>query len=101
MLPEVALNEPELHSDVSGKISGRRNNARLDLNLRLELWGWRDQIRETLTDDVQLSRLLVGVIAPPGRGSITATQPLAVLRGSGPDLALVEALIQRCSVPEV
>ena len=42
----------------------------------------------------------LGVIAPPERGSITATQPLAVLRGSGPDVALVEALIERCSGPE-
>lgn len=43
----------------------------------------------------------LGVIAPPERGSITATQPLAVLRGSGPDLVLVERLIARCSTTEV
>jgi mannose-1-phosphate guanylyltransferase len=59
------------------------------------------------TVDVDAADLVVrrvagrlGVIAPPERGSITATQPLAVLRGSRPDLALVEALIERCSAPE-
>jgi mannose-1-phosphate guanylyltransferase len=54
-------------------------------------------------DDLVVRRVggRLGVIAPPERGSITATQPLAVLRGSGPDLALVEALIERCSAPEV
>jgi mannose-1-phosphate guanylyltransferase len=54
-------------------------------------------------DDLVVRRVAgrLGVIAPPERGSITATQPLAVLRGSGPDLALVEALIRRCSVSEV
>jgi mannose-1-phosphate guanylyltransferase len=53
-------------------------------------------------DDLIVRRVAgrLGVIAPPERGSITATQPLAVLRGSGPDLALVEALIERCSEPE-
>ena len=54
-------------------------------------------------DDLVVRRVggRLGVIAPPERGSITATQPLAVLRESGPDLALVEALIARCSIPEV
>ena len=54
-------------------------------------------------DDLVVRRVggRLGVIAPPERGSITATQPLAVLRGSRPDVALVEALIERCSVPEV
>jgi len=61
---------------------------------------------ETVTveiDDLVVRRVdgRLGVIAPPERGSITATQPLAVLHGSGPDLALVEALIERCSAPEV
>ena len=53
-------------------------------------------------DDLVVRRVAgrLGVIAPPERGSITATQPLAVLRGSGPDLALVDALIERCSEPE-
>jgi mannose-1-phosphate guanylyltransferase len=63
------------------------------------------QAGETVTveaDDLVVRRVggRLGVIAPPGGGSITATQPLAVLRGSGPDLALVEALILRCSEPE-
>ena len=53
-------------------------------------------------DDLVVRRIggRLGVIAPPERGSITATQPIAVLRGSGPDLALVEGLIERCSTPE-
>jgi mannose-1-phosphate guanylyltransferase len=53
-------------------------------------------------DDLVVRRVAgrLGVIAPPERGSITATQPIAVLRGSGPDLALVEGLIERCSTPE-
>jgi mannose-1-phosphate guanylyltransferase len=63
------------------------------------------QAGETVTveiDDLVVRRVggRLGVIAPPERGSITATQPLAVLRGSGPDVALVEALIERCSEPE-
>ncbi len=64
------------------------------------------QVGETV--DVEVDDLVVrrvggqlGVIAPPGRGSITATQPLAVLRGSGPDRVRIEALIERCSTPEV
>jgi mannose-1-phosphate guanylyltransferase len=54
-------------------------------------------------DDLVVRRVggRLGVIAPPERGSITATQPLAVLRGSGPDLVLVERLIERCSTTEV
>jgi hypothetical protein len=31
---------------------------------------------------------------------MTATQPIAVLRGSGPDRAIVEDLLERCSEPE-
>ena len=31
---------------------------------------------------------------------MTATQPIAILRGTGPDRALVEALLERCSEPE-
>jgi mannose-1-phosphate guanylyltransferase len=38
----------------------------------------------------------LGVIAPPERGSMTAAQPIAVLRGSAPDRDKVEALIERC-----
>jgi mannose-1-phosphate guanylyltransferase len=41
----------------------------------------------------------LGVIAPPERGSMTAAQPIAVLRGAAPDLGLIEALIRRCADP--
>ena len=30
---------------------------------------------------------------------MTATQPIAVLRGSAPDIALISGLIDRCSEP--
>ena len=39
----------------------------------------------------------LGVIAPPERGSMTAAQPIAVLRGSALDREKVEALIERCA----
>jgi mannose-1-phosphate guanylyltransferase len=39
----------------------------------------------------------LGVIAPPERGSMTAAQPIAVLRGSAPDRDKVEVLIERCA----
>ena len=39
----------------------------------------------------------LGVIAPPERGRMTATQPIAVLRGSGPDIDRIRELIERCS----
>jgi mannose-1-phosphate guanylyltransferase len=39
----------------------------------------------------------VGVIAPPERGSMTATQPIAVLRGSAPDIDRIRELIERCT----
>lgn len=42
----------------------------------------------------------LGIIVPPERGSMTAAQPIAVLHGSAPDRAAVEALIARCSEPE-
>ena len=50
-------------------------------------------------DDLIVRRIggRLGVIAPPERGRMTATQPIAVLRGAGPDRALVEALLERCS----
>ena len=53
-------------------------------------------------DDLVIRRVdgLLGVIAPPERGSITAMHPMAVLRGTGPDRNLIEALIERCSQPE-
>jgi mannose-1-phosphate guanylyltransferase len=50
-------------------------------------------------DDLVVRRVdgRVGVIAPPERGSMTAAQPIAVLRGSAPDIDLVKALIERCA----
>jgi len=42
----------------------------------------------------------LGVVVPPERGSMTAAQPIAILRGSAPDRAIVEALIARCAEPE-
>ena len=53
-------------------------------------------------DDLIVRRIggRLGVIAPPERGRMTATQPIAVLRGAGPDRALVERLLERCSEPE-
>ena len=42
----------------------------------------------------------LGVIAPPERGSMTAAQPIAVLRGAAPDVAIIRALIDRCAGPE-
>ena len=52
-------------------------------------------------DDLIVRRIggRLGVIAPPERGRMTATQPIAVLRGTGPDRALVEGLLERCSGP--
>jgi mannose-1-phosphate guanylyltransferase len=42
----------------------------------------------------------LGVIAPPERGSMTAVQPIAVLRGAAPDIARIRDLIDRCAGPE-
>jgi mannose-1-phosphate guanylyltransferase len=39
----------------------------------------------------------LGVIAPPERGSMTAAQPIAVLRGAAADLDKIDALIRRCA----
>lgn len=57
------------------------------------------------TVDVEADDLVIrrkdgrlGVIAPLGRGSMTATQPLAVLRGAAPDRARIDDLIARCAV---
>jgi len=41
----------------------------------------------------------LGVISPPEAGSMTATQPIAVLRGAGPDVDRIQALIDRCAEP--
>src|SRR3954454_11210878 len=53
-------------------------------------------------DDLVVRRVggRLGVTVPPERGSMTAAQPIAVLRGSGPDRAIVEGLLERCSEPE-
>ena len=53
-------------------------------------------------DDLVVRRVggRLGVIAPTERGSMTATQPIALLRGTAPDRAVVERLIERCSEPE-
>ncbi len=53
-------------------------------------------------DDVVIRRsgARLGIVAPLEGGSMTAVQPIAVLRGSAPDRHLVEALIARCSDPE-
>jgi mannose-1-phosphate guanylyltransferase len=50
-------------------------------------------------DDLVVRRVdgRLGVIAPPERGSITATQPIAVLRGTAPDIDKVRDLIERCA----
>jgi mannose-1-phosphate guanylyltransferase len=53
-------------------------------------------------DDLVVRRIggRLGVIAPPERGSMTATQPIAVLRGTAPDRSKIEQLLERCSEPE-
>jgi len=53
-------------------------------------------------DDLIVRRIggRLGVIAPPERGRMTAAQPIAILRGTGPDRPLVEGLLERCSEPE-
>ena len=57
---------------------------------------------EVEDDDLVVRRIggRLGVIAPPERGRMTATQPIAILRGTGPDRAIVEDLLERCSGPE-
>ncbi len=59
---------------------------------------------ETVTvedGDLVVRRLAgrLGVIVPPERGSMTAAQPIAVLRGAAPDIEAIRALIARCSEP--
>ena len=50
-------------------------------------------------DDLVVRRVegRLGVIAPPESGSMTATQPIAVLRGSAPHIERIRELIERCS----
>ena len=52
-------------------------------------------------DDLVIRRIAgrLGVVAPLGRGSMTATQPIAVLRGAAPDRARIDDLIERCAEP--
>jgi mannose-1-phosphate guanylyltransferase len=52
-------------------------------------------------DDLIVRRVggRLGVIAPLERGSMTATQPLAVLRGTAPDIEVIRTLIERCAEP--
>lgn len=49
-------------------------------------------------DDLVVRRVdgRLGVVVPQG-GSMKASQPIAILRGTGPDRALVEELIARCA----
>jgi len=56
---------------------------------------------EVEADDLVVRRVAgqLGVIAPLGRGSMTATQPIAVLRGTAPDIERIEELIARCAEP--
>ncbi|MEO8570434.1 MAG: sugar phosphate nucleotidyltransferase [Chloroflexota bacterium] len=53
-------------------------------------------------DDLVVRRIgrRLGVIAPPERGRMTAAQPIAILRGTAPDRAAVEGLLERCSDAE-
>jgi mannose-1-phosphate guanylyltransferase len=52
-------------------------------------------------DDLVVRRVegRLGVIAPPERGSMTATQPLAVLRGAAPHVGAIRGLLDRCTEP--
>jgi mannose-1-phosphate guanylyltransferase len=54
---------------------------------------------EVADDDLVVRRVngRLGVIAPLEPGSMTATQPIAVLRGTAPDIDRVRELIERCA----
>jgi mannose-1-phosphate guanylyltransferase len=54
---------------------------------------------EVAADDLVIRRLdgRLGVITPLERGSMTAAQPIAVLRGAAADIDTIRALIERCS----
>ncbi|MEX2183654.1 MAG: sugar phosphate nucleotidyltransferase [Chloroflexota bacterium] len=56
---------------------------------------------EVGADDLVVRRVggRLGIIAPQ-RGSMTATQPIAVLRDAVADRPVIEALIRRCDEPE-
>ncbi len=53
-------------------------------------------------DDLIVRRISgrLGVIAPAEPGRMKATQPIAILRGTGPDRTLIERLLERCSERE-
>jgi mannose-1-phosphate guanylyltransferase len=50
-------------------------------------------------DDLIVRRIgdRLGVVAPLERGRMTATQPIAILRGAAPERAKVEELLRRCT----
>lgn len=52
-------------------------------------------------DDLVIRRAggRLGIIVPPERGSMTAAQPIAVLRGARTDRGRIEALLVRCAEP--
>ena len=51
------------------------------------------------SDDLVIRRIdgRLGIVAPAGGGSMTAAQPIAVLRGTRADEASIAALLERCS----
>ena len=53
-------------------------------------------------DDLVVERTgdRVAAVAPSGRGTMSADQPIALLSGARPHEALIEALLDRCSRPE-
>lgn len=57
---------------------------------------------EVVTHDLVVRRSAgkVGAIPPAEPGSMTAMQPIAVLRGARPYAAAIDALLARCSDPE-
>ena len=69
------------------------------LLLRLLAAGAAGRVTAVADDDLVVRRVdgRLGVIAPPEPGSMTATQPIALLRGSAPDLERIRDLIERCS----
>lgn len=56
---------------------------------------------EVEPEDLVVRRVggVLGLVSPLERGSMTATQPIAVLRGAAPDVARIQALIDRCADP--
>ena len=54
---------------------------------------------EVEADDLVVRRVdgRLGVVAPFERGSMTATQPIAVLRDAAADIGRIQALIERCA----